>query len=104
MRGCECRESTLDGHWTVQASQNNGHYVTVTPHPECVLRVTILDETTSGEHKVCRLPHMPRDAADTRDRNKYGPCIKPQSIVATGLQISSILDHPAQLHATLPAG
>ena len=52
VRGCECTESTLDGHWTVQTSQNNGHYITVTPHPECVLRVTVLDETTSGERKV----------------------------------------------------
>jgi hypothetical protein len=52
VRGCECAESTLDGHWTNQASQGNGHYVTVTPHPQCVLRVTVLDDTDSGERKV----------------------------------------------------
>ena len=52
VRGCECAESTLDGHWTFQVSQNNGHYITVTPHPECVLRVTVLNDTTSGERKV----------------------------------------------------
>ncbi len=58
VHGCECRESTLDGHWTHQVSQNNGHYVTVTPHPECVLRVTVLDETPSGERKVRPLPRV----------------------------------------------
>ena len=57
MRGCECAESVLDGHWTNQASQGNGHYMTVTPHPQCVLRVTVLDDTGSGEHKV-RLPEI----------------------------------------------
>ena len=58
VRGCECEASTLDGHWEVQASQGNGHYITVTPHPECVLRVTVLEETASGERKVCRQHRM----------------------------------------------
>ena len=63
MRGCECQESTLDGHWTVQASQSNGHYMTVTPHQECVLRITVLDDTASGERKVRHEHHMSMRAA-----------------------------------------
>eukprot|EP00887_Chlorella_sp_A99_P000470 scaffold17.g470.t1 len=52
LSGCACNASTLDGHWQKSASLQVMHAIQVTEHPKCRMRVTILDSSSSGGHKV----------------------------------------------------
>ena len=52
MSGCECESSSFDGHHEEKFSQTAGHSFMATQHKECVISVTIVDGTSSGERKV----------------------------------------------------
>ena len=41
VRGCVCSPQELRGTWTRQTTQQYLHAVTVTPHPDCQLRITV---------------------------------------------------------------
>ena len=50
--GCECKGSSFDGHHDEKVSVPESHHVMATQHKECVILITILENTNSGEHKV----------------------------------------------------
>lgn len=50
--GCTCDESKFDGHHEERNSQLNIHKIMVSQSQECVIVVTVLGETSSGDHKV----------------------------------------------------
>lgn len=49
-KGCKCEQTELDGHWDREATLTDLYTLQVSPHPQCRLRVTVLKETSSGEH------------------------------------------------------
>ena len=52
--GCTCLAGAgvVDGLWTnARVSITYLHFLFVRPAPRCVLRITVLNETSSGEHK-----------------------------------------------------
>ena len=50
--GCECTSSVLDSIWEYHQSQLGGHHFTASQHKECVVNITILEESSSKGHKV----------------------------------------------------
>jgi hypothetical protein len=53
VRGCKCKASRLDGHHNLHHSQVYYHSLIVDlGGVECVLDITVANETRSGEHKV----------------------------------------------------
>jgi len=50
--GCTCSPSVLDGHQTVRNSQLHLHEMKVTQADVCIIAITVLPETSSGQHKV----------------------------------------------------
>ncbi len=52
MEGCSCAASTLDGHHTEKNSQTHLCKLKVSQSDVCVIQVTSLDQSSSGEHKV----------------------------------------------------
>jgi hypothetical protein len=51
IKGCECRPSIIEGNHK-SPSVPHEHIVHVSEHPECEIKVTVLNSTTSGQHKV----------------------------------------------------
>jgi hypothetical protein len=49
--GCKCRPTVIEGNHK-SPSIPREHSVTVTQHPECQVKVTVLNTTTSGQYKV----------------------------------------------------
>jgi hypothetical protein len=52
--GCSCNVTVLDGHQEPRNSQTFLHSVFVSQAPECVVSITVLPDTGSGEHR-CKL-------------------------------------------------
>lgn len=51
--GCSCTASVFDGHWTGEkTSLLHMHAVPITQSLECILSITILNTTNSGDYKV----------------------------------------------------
>ncbi|GAX74287.1 hypothetical protein CEUSTIGMA_g1736.t1 [Chlamydomonas eustigma] len=50
--GCICLGTKMDGHTTDKTSLLNLHEFKASQHEECVMAITILEETSSGKHKV----------------------------------------------------
>ncbi|PRW61115.1 hypothetical protein C2E21_0584 [Chlorella sorokiniana] len=50
--GCNCTTYKLDGHITERVSQTSMQTMELSRAEKCRLRITILNETSSGEHKV----------------------------------------------------
>jgi hypothetical protein len=50
-KGCTCNATTLDAHHSDRTSQTFLHGVMVSQAPQCVVSITVLPETHSGEHK-----------------------------------------------------
>ena len=59
-RPCRCATTTLDGHWDRPESLTELERIWVTPHPECQIKVTVLDATNAPDqgHKVKLLAAM----------------------------------------------
>ena len=51
LRGCTCQPLLLEAHHAERSSQTYLQHVYVTQSPECVVELTVLPETSSGEHK-----------------------------------------------------
>ena len=49
--GCVCAPEEIDAHTTLRVSTTAVHSLRVTPHSECELSLTVLNATSSGEHK-----------------------------------------------------
>jgi len=49
--GCVCTQAVANGHHREHNSQSYQITLQATPHPECIVTVTVLPETSSGEHK-----------------------------------------------------
>lgn len=47
-----CEPTQIDGHWDREASLSEIHRFEVSQHEACEVRVTVLNETASGQHKV----------------------------------------------------
>lgn len=52
VEGCTCEPATMDGYWEERTSQTVGFKVVVSQAATCRLEVTVLEATSSGEHKV----------------------------------------------------
>lgn len=50
--GCKCNSTIIDGHWAQKNSQLSMHRFSVSQAKECTLKITVLEATSSGEHKV----------------------------------------------------
>lgn len=50
--GCSCSKKILDGHQSERSSQLHVLTVLVSQSPACVITVTVLNDTRSGDHKV----------------------------------------------------
>lgn len=50
--GCNCEESKMQGHHDERNSQLHLHNFLVSQSHDCIIRVTVSDETTSNSHKV----------------------------------------------------
>lgn len=49
---CTCTNTTVNSHWQQKISVPESHSIQVTQHENCIMKVTVLNETSSGEHKV----------------------------------------------------
>ena len=50
---CECGDTKIDCHYPSRhVSLTSVSRVTISSHPECMVRIQILNETSSGKHKV----------------------------------------------------
>lgn len=50
--GCRCDSTAMEGHWNQHATLVQTHEAQVTQAAKCRIRVTILKNTFSGEHKI----------------------------------------------------
>ena len=50
--GCTCQPTRFDAHTTDKYSIMKPHAFAVTEHEQCEFKVTVLPETSSGQHKV----------------------------------------------------
>ncbi|KDD74140.1 hypothetical protein H632_c1539p0 [Helicosporidium sp. ATCC 50920] len=51
VRGCACEPKILDARWTERSTQNVLMPHEVTRHPECRVRVTVVEETATESHR-----------------------------------------------------
>ncbi|EFN59953.1 expressed protein [Chlorella variabilis] len=49
-KGCRCKSQQLDGHWDRQATLTDLFSLEVSPHAQCQLKLTVLEESSSGNH------------------------------------------------------
>jgi hypothetical protein len=52
VRGCTCEKSVLEGHHIKRISVPVEHQFVVTAAHHCEMKVTVLPDSSSGEHKV----------------------------------------------------
>jgi hypothetical protein len=70
--GCTCKAQDLDGNQSKKTSEMVTERYTISDHPECLVRLTVLDRTNSGKHKF-RVSSVAVHKQDTIMSTMYAP-------------------------------